>query len=103
MQVTHREEQDRLVISIDGKEFHLYDRSVEEIGQALFQSYQAGARSAILGLGCREVVVEAFFDSYFDNVFFDFALPMDAKVKAIERLVILNGSADDPDTDSTDG
>lgn len=103
MQVTHREEHDRLVISIDGKEFHLYDRSVEEIGQALFQSYQAGARSAILGLGCREVVVDAFFDSYFDNVQFDFGLPMDTRIRDIERLVMLSGATDDPDTDSTDG
>lgn len=103
MQVTHKEEPDRLVIAIDGKQFYLYDKSVEEIGQALFQAFQAGARSAILGLGCREVVVDAFFDAYFDHVQFDFGLPMDIRIRDIERLVMLSGATDDPDTDSTDG
>ena len=103
MKITHREEQDRLVISIDSKSFYLYDRSVEEIGQAIFQAYQVGARDAILGLGCRDVVVEAFFDAFFSDVNFDFELPMDAKIKKIERLVMLNGAIDNSDLDSTDG
>ena len=47
--------------------------------------------------------VEAFFDSYFDNVQFDFGLPMDTRIRDIERLVMLSGATDDSDTDSTDG
>ena len=104
MKVTHREEPDRLVISIDNKQFYLYDRSVEEIGQALFQAFQCGMRDALLGIGFREIVVDAFFVSSFDFVEFDFGLPMDLKIQDLERRVMLyDGAVADSDSDSDDG
>lgn len=104
MQVTHRTEKNRLIISIDSAQFYLYDRSVEEIGQAIFQAYQCGMKDAILGLGFKEVVVDAFFDATFDYVEFDFGLPMDLRARDIEEWVILNdGDTTDSDSDSDDG
>lgn len=94
MKVWHKETKDRLVIGIDTKEFHMYDRSVEEIGQAIFQAYQSATRDTILCLGFKEEVVDAFFESRYGNVDFDFRLPVDIRVKEIDDWVLMYSDKD---------
>lgn len=89
VQVKHKENGERLVISVDSHEFHMMDRSVGEIVQAVFQAYQAATRDTILRLGFREEVVDAYFDERFSEVEFDCMLPLDIRLKDIEEWVVL--------------
>lgn len=95
LKVWHKETKDRLVIGIDTKEFHLYDRSVEEIGQAIFQAYQSATRDTVLCLGYKEEVVDAMFEARFGHVDFTFRLPVDLRVQELEDWVTMYSEKED--------
>ena len=86
MRVWHSSEDgsDKVVIGIDGTEFHLHGRDVADIGQAIYQAYQAGAWRALKSAGYRDDVVEAIFGEIFGNTIFDFAIPLDIRVQEIK-------------------
>ena len=86
MRVWHSSEDgsDKVVIGIDGTEFHLHGRDVADIGQAIYQAYQAGAWRALKSAGYRDDVVEAVFGEIFGNVTFEFAIALDIRVQAIK-------------------
>ena len=77
------DESDKVVIGIDGTEFHLHGRDVADIGQAIYQAYQAGAWHALRFAGYRDDVVEAVFGEIFGNTIFDFAIPLDIRMQEI--------------------
>lgn len=89
MQVRHKETKDRLEVSIDSARFFLYDRSTEEIGGAIFQAYQAGARHMLDYVGFKEEVAEDLFDEYFGRVDFDFSLPADIRLQELQEWINL--------------
>lgn len=86
--VRNKETKQRLEVSIDSCRFVLYDRTAEEIGAALFQSYQAGAWYALQAAGFREDVREEHFGNMFRAVDFDFSIPLDDREEELLSLLM---------------
>ena len=96
IRMTHEEDKNgNLTFTLCEHPFTVNERTMEEIGNVIFQAYQAGTMDTVLCLGYKNEVAEEIFERRFMDVEFDFEDPVDLRLQALIRWA--NSDTDEDD------